>query len=412
MTEIVELIAYVAIFVGTLGALSFFCLRQYYVARRKGYSPVAAGSLVGGAIIISIFAALFTTIGIDDHDWSNAQKNAFAFALLALPPPLAVGVLVLVLPRRNARQAGRRSVPFLWSHTARRLERALYWSGGLVMIAGFVGLWWLDTNTAVKIVNFGFSLLAVPPLFAYYRKRARAPTLHKIVKADTRPAVLYLRAFYQESDAFTWGPKDEMASYTSQPITAQTWYTISVTFEQYLGAAISRDVGPFVALGNPEDVLPPEGAARAYAKDSDWQGHFVKLADSAAAIVMEVSRSDNLCWEMAAIRSDGWQQKLFVITPPVPKSNRAFYRWVYGTLRAARGIPVPRWQDFASALANAGFCVDVSDPGPGAVVAFNASGSAEVIARNAVEPPDYVLAIKTRLHSRQTTPARPVAVPR
>jgi len=68
--------------------------------------------------------------------------------------------------------------------------------------------------------------------------------------------------------------------------------------------------------------------------------------------------------------------------------------------------------DFASALANAGFCVEVSDPGPGGVVAFDASGSAEVIARNPVRPADYVLAIKTRLHSRQTTPARSLAVPR
>ena len=56
-------------------------MRQYYMARRKGYSPAAAGSLVGGAIIISLFAALFTTIGIDDHDWSNAQNNAFVFRL-------------------------------------------------------------------------------------------------------------------------------------------------------------------------------------------------------------------------------------------------------------------------------------------------------------------------------------------
>jgi hypothetical protein len=230
------------------------------------------------------------------------------------------------------------------------------------------------------------------------------------VRTDARAPVLSLRAFYQETDAFTWGPKEEMARYTAQPITAQTWYTISVTFEQYLGAAISREIGPFIALGNPEDVLPPEGAARDYAEDADWQQHFVKLADSAAAIVMEVSRSDNLRWEMAAIRSRGWQEKLFVITPPVPKSNRAFYRWLYAILRSAKGIAAPRWNEFASELTRAGFQVDLADPGPGSVVAFNRSGRAEVMARNAADPVDFVNAISTRLQglsaSRAGLPAQ------
>jgi len=33
---------------------------------------------------------------------------------------------------------------------------------------------------------------------------------------------------------------------------------IGITFEEYLSDALEKDVGPFVALGSPEDCLAPE----------------------------------------------------------------------------------------------------------------------------------------------------------
>jgi hypothetical protein len=400
VSSILEIAAFFVGFVVVLGALGFVCLRQYYLARRKGYSPMAAGAVVGCALVGVIIFAVLASVLIDDRGWSNAEKNAFVFLVLAVPPPLLVAALVAALPPRNAKHAGARSSRFLESKTARWLERGLYWSGGAIVAIGVVGLWWFsNAGVAGKMINLGVSLLAIPALFTYYRKRAAAPTLEAALAADPRPPVLYLRAFFQESDAFTWGPKEEMARYTAAPITAQTWYTISVTFEQYLGSAISNEIGPLVALGNPEDVLPPEGAAREYAEDRDWQQEFLKLAETATAIVMEVSRSDNLRWEVAALRSHGWQRKLFVITPPVPKSTRAAYRWLYAVLRAAKGVSAPRWSEFAPELTNAGFQIDTIDPGPGAVVTFDLAGRAEVVARAAADPEDFAGAIRTRLKS-------------
>ena len=249
------------------------------------------------------------------------------------------------------------------------------------------------------MISTGVALFGVPTMLAYFRQRAGAPTLEAAVAADPRPPVLYLRAFYQESDAFTWGPKEEMARYTAAPITAQTANTISVNFEQFLSAALSQHIGPFVALGNPEDFLPPEGAARLYAEDFDWQPQFLTLAERARAIVMEVSRSENLQWEINTIRSRNWQCKLFVIVPPVPRPNRVVYRWFFAALRAAKGVPPPRWDAFATELVNAGFHVGLRDPDPGSVVSFDRAGRAEVIGRGAADPEAFAAAISTHLEA-------------
>ncbi len=99
---------------------------------------------------------------------------------------------------------------------------------------------------------------------------------------DTRPAVLYLRGFRQESDPFAWVPPKEASRYTRRHPTGIT----AVTFEQYLGAEFAMQLGPFVALGNPLDSVPPEGAARSYATDGDWRRHF-----SAHAVVVVTARS-------------------------------------------------------------------------------------------------------------------------
>ncbi|MGH3928297.1 MAG: hypothetical protein ACRDTT_36460, partial [Pseudonocardiaceae bacterium] len=156
--------------------------------------------------------------------------------------------------------------------------------------------------------------------------------------ADTRPPVLYLRAFQQEFDAFAWGPAKEMSRYTQRA----TAGTIAVTFEQYLGAEFARQLGPFVALGNPLDPLSPEGAARSYAPDADWQRHFTTFAGAAVAIVMDGSRSRNLYWELAEITRHGWQRKLFLLTAPAPRTRvsvgRLAGRLAYAARRSARGL--------------------------------------------------------------------------
>ena len=59
--------------------------------------------------------------------------------------------------------------------------------------------------------------------------------------------------------------------------------TLRLTLEDYLQEAITAQLGPFVALGNPYDRLTPDGAMREYAPDDQWQTRFLELAQAPRA---------------------------------------------------------------------------------------------------------------------------------
>ncbi len=118
---------------------------------------------------------------------------------------------------------------------------------------------------------------------------------------DTRPPVLHLRAFRLESQPFAYVPRKEMRRYTQREVMNEP----AVTFEQYFGAEFVKQFGPFIALGDPLDSVPPEGAARSYVPDEDWQRHFSTHAAAAAAIVIDGSLSNSVYWELSEVTRNG-----------------------------------------------------------------------------------------------------------
>lgn len=387
----------------------WWCGRQYYRARGKGYRPASAGTVVGGGAVAAFVAVIVGDVLVVDSTWSGAAK--YAVVLLTFPvPALVATALVAPLPRR-LRRAGPRSSRFLTSPACRVLEGGLAVAAVAAGVGGIVGFWffpadlWFIPADALRLLQFAGILWASRALLRFYRGRLDAPTLSDTVTADPRPAVLYLRAFRQESDAFVLGSNKELSRYTRQPTTIT--FTILVTFEQFLGAEFIRQLGPFVALGNPLDPLPPEGAARSYAPDEDWQRHFLTLATDAAAIVMDGSRSDNLHWELTEITRNGWQPRLFFLTAPAPRA-RAVVRLLYALVRSAKGVRIPRWEQLAAELERTGLHVPPTEPGPGSVLAFDAAGRAEVVVRGAQQPEEFVAAVRMRLvrEGRGRPPAR------
>jgi hypothetical protein len=336
--------------------------------------------------------------------------------LLLFPvPALVVTVLVALLPRRPRRAGERRSL-FLSSPASGALEVAARAArvlldviptalGALVFVGyvtrGILPIWKLgghdylgEAVTLILFVAFGVAVLG------FARERLGTPGLAETVTADTRPAVLYLREFQQESNPFAWVDPQEHSRYTRRPQQISN----SVTFEQYFGAEFASQLGPFVALGNPLDSVPPEGAARSYAPDEDWQQHFCALAGAAAAIVMHGSRSDNLRWELAEITRHGWQRKLFLLTAPVPQKRGG--RLLSVALRLAKGVRIPRWEQFAAELTEIGLHVPPTKPDPGSVLTFDAAGRAEVLIHGAQQPEEFVTAVRTCLELRHRRPAR------
>jgi hypothetical protein len=180
--------------------------------------------------------------------------------------------------------------------------------------------------------------------------------------------------------------------------------TISLIFEVYLGSVFRERIGPFIALGNPEDYLPPEGAIRTYADDEGWYEYFERLAQQAICMVMPVSNSGNLERELAFLRRHDFQQRLFVFTPlwrpqdvRLPFPARAS-SWIVSRLYGLTGssAPVASWAQLAQNLAKLGFDLG-EDPGRGAVVTFDLEGKAMVLVTAAETPPEFVEPVREHL---------------
>jgi hypothetical protein len=157
-----------------------------------------------------------------------------------------------------------------------------------------------------------------------------------------------------------------------------------------------------VALGSPEDYLPPEGALRTYADDTTWKDLFYRFAQQSACIVTEIGRSANLRWEFTQIRNKGLQEKLFVLTP----CSQAGYRFHWTVLNLfwfLKGLYPVRWREFSRDLSELGYEVSFGNPGPGSVIMFDADGRGMVLTSRARQPSEFIEPIAAWVGAREKT---------
>jgi hypothetical protein len=163
---------------------------------------------------------------------------------------------------------------------------------------------------------------------------------------------------------------------------------MELSLEEFLSEAISKRIGPFVALGNPGDELPPAGAIREYAQDAAWKERFTELAHSVKCIVLSVGNSANLQWELAQIREMGTTRKLCMFTSP-----RSHSKSVAEILRAedsSRESMVNDWHSTTEVLDHAGFECEPACPGFGVALSFDDAGKSVLLTTDASTPEDYV----------------------
>lgn len=375
---------------------AWWCLKQYYYARKKGYHALLAATIVLGTIFLQISVVVTLIAFFIDVEWSDAATTVAGFLLFVGPPLLATAV-VGILPPRSRRTGPRRS-PILSSAIGRVLENGLAIIAGIGCIVGLTIFINAVPDSGLsglgRIVMWSMTIPAICATVLHFaRAQLDTPGLPEVITADTRPAVLYVRAFQYELEPFAYVPSIESVQYTSFGMPVPT-----VTFEQYLSAEFVKQIGPFIALGNPFDWVPPQGAARSYTPDEDWQQHFSAYAAAAVVIVMDGSRSDNLYWELAEIVRKGWQNKFFFVTAPAPlRRYHAGFRFIRALQRSAKGIRRPPWNQFVTELNNVGLRMPVTEPPAGSVVAFDATGHAEVLISHAQQPEEFVTAIQARL---------------
>ena len=97
------------------------------------------------------------------------------------------------------------------------------------------------------------------------------------VESDDRPPVLYLRSF----------DDDRQGSRIKG----------SLSEEEHLGKVLSQ-IGPFVAVGRPGELLPEAGASRVYVGEADWQTTVEDFLQRARLVIIRTGRTGGLEWEI------------------------------------------------------------------------------------------------------------------
>jgi hypothetical protein len=261
-----------------------------------------------------------------------------------------------------------------------------------------------DRNQLFQLLRFfGWGVLLLA-LGQYCLTLARRLKTAPVVIPSLKESVLYLRAFDEELRPFAVGPRSELEHYTNQldahtPSTLPK--TIGLTLEDFLDEAIKARMGPFVALGNPADRLPPDGAVREYAPDAQWTQRFLDLAQSAKCIVTALGESDNLKWELNQLKKQGMCQKVCMFTPP--RRDFGDISDALSNESAWRAELASMWAASSNALRRAGYDCGPDCPGWGAAIAFDENGESILLTTEASTPDEFIAPVADWFDSHTKT---------
>lgn len=118
--------------------------------------------------------------------------------------------------------------------------------------------------------------------------RLRAIGAKEALAADSRPPIIYLRSFVSDrkiSDA-----------------------------ERALAANL-RSVGPMIAIGRPDEILPRLGAFRLYVDDEHWQDAVKELLSRSSHVFLAAGSTPGLKWELEQCAKLLRPDRLAIIVP-------------------------------------------------------------------------------------------------
>lgn len=133
----------------------------------------------------------------------------------------------------------------------------------------------------------------------------------------------------------------------------------SLQIEMYLARILSAKDIPFIALGDPEDYLPPPGAQKTYTDDENWQDLAADYIEKSGRILLLEGASDGLMWELNYIRNNIPPSRVILITYPESFRRRKTYQKTIDHT------------DFCSKLKSYGYDLPENDLESGAVFGFD-----------------------------------------
>ena len=139
--------------------------------------------------------------------------------------------------------------------------------------------------------------LGVGAFFWSFGRRHFAELGETVLANDKRPPIVYLRSFKNEGAIFD---------------------------EEYAFSKMFENIGPFVAIGEPGERLPPLGAARLYVADDEWQFVISELIARARMVIVFGGSTPGLGWELNHLKEKVDPRKLAIIMPKQKATYETF----------------------------------------------------------------------------------------
>jgi hypothetical protein len=269
-------------------------------------------------------------------------------------------------------------------------------------------LWLLAQDQKLAALGVEFACLYIVLLLIRKSRQVSAVGVDALVAADERAPILYLRAF-QDDAAFMQGEWDVVSSGTTGSLRNQTGKPSLLSrllgprtagllnttgrLEEVI-AQDARLLGPFVAIGDPNERLPQLGAARAYFDNDTWRGAVERWVDMAQLIVKVAGPTRWVRWELDTIIDRNALGKLVLLMPPVGPDERA-----------------QRWQNMMAELAATPWGPALARVDPRALVAlrFLGGGEVSIVSGGKARSLDYALAMRILLSEIRAADAAVIA---
>jgi hypothetical protein len=332
-------------------------------ARLRGYkSPVygAAGVVLYFIIDIPVSVWIQEVEANFSSRWSSYLACKAISVGLAV---IAVCLFIYLLPGKDVRRGPAPTpVPYLGCGIL-----ATVLSLGCWLMSALMLLYPSQDHEAQPACTFFGILLFGTSVYCYrYHRQGMAASARRVLAVDSRAPILFLRSFQEDQHVVKKG--SWLASWLPWHADAYS-RKVGQTFEEWLAQEL-RALGPFIALGDPNDHLPTLGAARVYAADATWQSTVAEFVGRAQLILVVEGVTPGLKWELNHVRTTSSPARVAIFIPPPAFRHTD-------------------WPPFADLLNTAGIAAPAEDPGPGTIVGFDASFKAVIRCTGATEPRHY-----------------------
>jgi hypothetical protein len=207
----------------------------------------------------------------------------------------------------------------------RSLVKSLFFSmiGFVVLLLAFTVIpfvaFILPLGTMFFWATIGLSLVMFKVFFDWVTnierqgRRYAAVSAGQQIEKDSRPPILLLRSFSGEY--------------------VNNYSRLDQVTEQEMLTLVLKDVGPVVAIGNPDDDLPPLGPAMEYVQNGDWQSVVIEFMKKSQLVVIEPGYGDGLSWEVQTARKECPPEKLVFSLLPISLPDAAGHNSEFEPLR-------------------------------------------------------------------------------